>query len=681
MPTKRPASRGSSSAPAAKKTTAKKAAKKAPARKQAPQRPVVTASTPPSQQGAVLQQAVAVEAPVVPAVVPTDPGWMPALEVLYARALAFAEGRAHEAPRLGVEDVPGPVRELQEALPLDDVDLSILMIAAAPALEVAFEEVFAALNREPDAVGPTVDTVMQLAGLDPLDGADRSRFSDTSVMRVLNLIETGPANRGLLRQVVKVPEQVVRYLLDDWRPDPSTVRALRAPDRDPLHPGLLPEVELPDSLPAVLRARAGTAALDHVRLQTLAALDREPMIFDAALLDLGKDAHETTLRTCARDASMLGTVLAFDYRTAAPDVPVVDALSFFTHIGAPFIAIVDTRRHLGPWEMAAITIPLPTLAQREEWWRILAPASDLALARTATHLEPEDILHAAASPQERVLAKASGSLRRSRVQTIAPEVSLADVIVDDRVREQLTSLADRVRYRTVVIDEWRMRPGGGRGRGVTALFAGASGTGKTMSAEALAGELGVPLFKVDLASVVDKYIGETEKNLEEVFRSVENDDGVLLFDEADALFGKRSDVSDARDRYANIEVAYLLQRIEQFDGLAILTTNLRANLDEAFQRRLDAIVDFEEPDADARFTIWARALGPFEGTVADEDLRSLAAIDITGGSIRSIVVSAAYYAAADGRALSRSHLLRGLQEEWRKAGRLNFPAGQFAEWM
>ena len=155
---------------------------------------------------------------------------------------------------------------------------------------------------------------------------------------------------------------------------------------------------------------------------------------------------------------------------------------------------------------------------------------------------------------------------------------------------------------------------------------------------------------------------------------------MLLFDEADALFGKRSDVSDARDRYANIEVAYLLQRIEQFDGLAILTTNLRANLDEAFQRRLDAIIDFKEPDAEARLIIWERALGPFTGTIAHWDLVSLAQLDITGGSIRSAVVSAAYYAASDGTAMMRAHLLRGLQEEWRKAGRLNFPVSDFHGW-
>src|SRR5437763_136488 len=143
-----------------------------------------------------------------------------------------------------------------------------------------------------------------------------------------------------------------------------------------------------------------------------------------------------------------------------------------------------------------------------------------------------------------------------------------------------------------VLDEWRMRPGGGRGRGVSGLFAGDSGTGKTMSAEVVAGCLGLDLYTINLATVVDKYVGETEKNLERIFTEAAGVNGVLLFDEADALFGKRSEVRDAHDRYANIEVAYLLQRLETFDGLAVLSTNLRANLDEAFTRRLDVIVDF-----------------------------------------------------------------------------------------
>ena len=183
---------------------------------------------------------------------------------------------------------------------------------------------------------------------------------------------------------------------------------------------------------------------------------------------------------------------------------------------------------------------------------------------------------------------------------------------DDLVAAGATSTASsasstaRARHRDRVLGEWGMGGGGGRGRGITALFAGDSGTGKTMSAEVVAGELGLDLYVIDLSTVVDKYIGETEKNLDRIFTEADRVNGVLLFDEADALFGKRSEVKDARDRYANVEVAYLLQRMESFDGLAILTTNLRANVDEAFIRRLDAIVDFPMPEEDAP----APAVGP-----------------------------------------------------------------------
>jgi len=231
-----------------------------------------------------------------------------------------------------------------------------------------------------------------------------------------------------------------------------------------------------------------------------------------------------------------------------------------------------------------------------------------------------------------------------------------------------------------VLDEWGLRPGGGRGRGVTALFSGGPGTGKTMAAEALAGELGVPLFRVDLAAVVDKYIGETEKNLERVFSSVEDVDGVLLFDEADALFGKRSDVSDARDRYANLEVAYLLQRMESFDGLAILTTNLRANLDVAFLRRLDSVIDFPDPDQDTRESLWRACLTGLVGLVGNDDVRRLASLPMSGGAIRAAVVTAAYLAAQQGVEIDRTFLLQACEREWRKIGRLSFPNADFAEW-
>ena len=179
---------------------------------------------------------------------------------------------------------------------------------------------------------------------------------------------------------------------------------------------------------------------------------------------------------------------------------------------------------------------------------------------------------------------------------VEPRVTWSDLVLPAGVVEQLRELTGRARHRDLVLDEWGMARTSLKGRGVTALFAGDSGTGKTMSAEVIAGSLGLDLYVIDLSTIVDKYIGETEKNLDRVFTEADRVNGVLLFDEADAIFGKRSEVKDARDRYANVEVAYLLQRMEQFDGMAILTTNLRANVDEAFLRRLDAIVDFPLPE-------------------------------------------------------------------------------------
>jgi SpoVK/Ycf46/Vps4 family AAA+-type ATPase len=225
-----------------------------------------------------------------------------------------------------------------------------------------------------------------------------------------------------------------------------------------------------------------------------------------------------------------------------------------------------------------------------------------------------------------------------------------------------------------------MRPGGNRGRGITGLFAGDSGTGKTMSAEVIAGVLGLDLYSINLATVVDKYVGETEKNLERIFSEADGINGVLLFDEADAIFGKRSEVRDAHDRYANIETAYLLQRMESFDGLAILSTNLRANLDEAFARRLDAVIDFPLPDPEFRLLLWERCLRRDVPRPDDLDLDFAAnRFELSGGNIRSIAVTAAYFAAETGRPVSMLDLMRATQREYRKLGRLCVES-EFGPW-
>ena len=254
---------------------------------------------------------------------------------------------------------------------------------------------------------------------------------------------------------------------------------------------------------------------------------------------------------------------------------------------------------------------------------------------------------------------------------VTPRVGWDDLVLPPGPLDALREIELRARHRERVLGDWNMRPGGGRGHGVVALFAGDSGTGKTMSAEVVAGGLALDLYVVDLSTVVDKYIGETEKNLERIFRAAAGTNAVLLFDEADAVFGKRSDVKDSHDRYANVESAYLLQRMETFDGLAILATNLRANIDEAFTRRLDVIVDFPMPDAAQRTRLWDRSLGSHVRRDEGVDLEFLGrSFELAGGGIRSAAVTAAYLAAADRGTVLMKHCILAVHREYRKLGRL-----------
>jgi SpoVK/Ycf46/Vps4 family AAA+-type ATPase len=246
-----------------------------------------------------------------------------------------------------------------------------------------------------------------------------------------------------------------------------------------------------------------------------------------------------------------------------------------------------------------------------------------------------------------------------------------DLVVPSDARRQLHELRGWLAHRRQVLNDWGFARALPLGKGVCALFAGPSGTGKTMAAGVVAADLGLDLYKIDLATVVSKYVGETEKNLERIFAAAENANAVLLFDEAEAIFGKRSAVRDAHDRYANIEIAYLLQRMEEYDGIAILATNLRDHLDDAFLRRLQFIIDFPVPDECQRERMWRQfipAAAPVDKSV---DYPFLARqFRLTGGNIKNIVVSAAYLASANGGQIDMVHLLRASWREHQKIGRV-----------
>ncbi len=273
---------------------------------------------------------------------------------------------------------------------------------------------------------------------------------------------------------------------------------------------------------------------------------------------------------------------------------------------------------------------------------------------------------------ERVVWDACRTEARPRLDGLAERVEAVadwdDIILPDGQLRTLHTIASQVRQRHRVYDHWGFATKGRRGLGISALFAGPSGTGKTMAAEVLARDLQLDLYRIDLATVVSKYIGETEKNLKRLFDAAEAGGAILFFDEADALFGKRSDVKDSHDRYANIEVSYLLQRMESYRGLAILTTNLKTALDSAFLRRIRFVVHFPFPDAAQRARIW-RGIFPAETPTATLDHDRLAQLDVAGGHIRNIALGAAFLAADRSDAVTMSDLAQAAQAEYAKLER------------
>nr|HRJ41990.1 ATP-binding protein [Caldilineaceae bacterium] len=256
-------------------------------------------------------------------------------------------------------------------------------------------------------------------------------------------------------------------------------------------------------------------------------------------------------------------------------------------------------------------------------------------------------------------------------QKIEPRYDWGDLVLPEDQKSMLQEMVQTVKGRGVVMEEWGVGRKLKASAGVTVLFAGPPGTGKTMAAEVITKDLGLDLYKLDLSMVVSKYIGETEKNLGKIFDEAQSSSAVLFFDEADAIFGKRSEVKDSHDRYANMEVSYLLQRMEEYDGVTILATNLRANMDEAFTRRMQFIVDFPFPDEEERLHIWQTLFPEDLPQSADIDLALFASrFKLAGGSIRNIIVGAAYLAAANDGQVTMNHLLHSPRREMQKMGRL-----------
>ena len=328
-----------------------------------------------------------------------------------------------------------------------------------------------------------------------------------------------------------------------------------------------------------------------------------------------------------------------------------------------------------------IDLPPPTHAERRTSWLQVAGldakehACRLASTFETTLSEIGSIgaTLGTAAPEQRFREAWEACRRLSRpvLETLAQRVSsrttLDDVVLPARQKSQLTELVDQIRLSRIVTEDWGFAEKSRRGLGLSVLFAGESGTGKTFAAEAIANELGFDLYRIDLAAVVSKFIGETEKNLKRIFDAAERGGGALFFDESDALFGRRTEVRDSHDRYANIEINYLLQRMEDYRGMSILATNRRSALDQAFTRRLAFVVEFPFPDRDGAEAIWATVF-PAAAPTGNLDLGRLAALNLAGGSIRNVALRASYRAARSGVSIDTDLILEAARGEQRKMG-------------
>ncbi|HET9345468.1 MAG TPA: ATP-binding protein [Candidatus Limnocylindrales bacterium] len=613
-------------------------------------------------------------------------------------------------PALAIH-APTRLEWLADAYDLSPFDVDVVLVALAPELDRRFGSLYdRALGTA--AGRPTVGLAIDLlcsSRDERLRG--RSRFAPDAPLVGSDLLRlsspTGGAD-GLLDRFLALDPQISRLLLAEDRPD-DELAAIVAPVRASVAATAVFEPIAEAALTAfAAKAGAGSPLRLYLRgpsgsgKRRCAAVIAGQLELDLLAIDLrrrpaGGDLR-IVLRRALREASFLG---ALPYLSRLDELSVEERLDVMGIIaafrGSILLGGEADRRGLGPWPdgVTEVALGIQPVEDRRRAWAIGLGAVGVAVDdRTLSalagryRLTPGQIVSAidegggiGGRPDERAddagvfaqlrLAAASvgGFDLAPLAERLSPTATWDDIVLPDDAVRQLREICSRVDEVYHVLGEWGFGSRFSRGRGTSALFAGPSGTGKTMAAEIVATELGLDLYRIDLAGVVSKYIGETEKNLDRIFAAAEGANAILLFDEADALFGKRSEVRDAHDRYANIEISYLLAKMELFEGLTILATNLRQNLDEAFVRRLAFTIHFPFPNAASRAEIWRRVWPSAVPLAADVDLELLARDHrLSGGNIRNAAIAAAYLAAAEDSAVAMRHLRHAVRREYQKMG-------------
>jgi ATP-dependent 26S proteasome regulatory subunit len=618
--------------------------------------------------------------------------------------------------------IPLRLDRLVRLFGLTPFDLDVLLICLLPEIDLRYERAYAYLHDDVTRKQASVGLILEL--LCPTLRhriAARPRFSAAAPLlrhRLLAVLDD-PAQSAapLLRRPLKLDDRIVGYLLGDDQPDERIGRysILIKPTRQ------LCDLPLPAETKERLNRLFDTGAFaergalfqlygpDGAGKDALAEAVCQQLRMGLLRVDVAKVAHlqdselHFAATLLAREAALTGAGLHLDGFTPELAELAGPQLELLMTIVAPRAAIIflggpvmwPVPESLAAARVVPIEIVLPDSGERLLLWhRALGdggkvPEADLTVLASQFRLSAAQIQAAAGSARNQAywrdpVARAidlddlqaacrQHSNRRlaSLAQRILPRYRWDDIVLSADRRQQLTDIFNAARFGTRVYGDWGFGDKLSLGKGLSVLFSGPSGTGKTMAAEIIAGALGMDLYRIDLSLIVSKFIGETEKNLARIFAEAETANAILFFDEADALFGKRSEVRDAHDRYANLETSYLLQRMEAFEGIAILATNLGKNLDEAFLRRLHFIMEFPLPDAALRKEIWERVFPPQLPRAPDIDLDLIAhRFEFAGGNIKNVALAAAFKAAANGGVVGFGDLLSATRREYQKMGKL-----------
>jgi hypothetical protein len=612
------------------------------------------------------------------------------LATLRVRLERHADGDpvADEQPAPGHEGSYA-IDVLAESFGLSAFERSVVLLCAGVELDLELARACAAAQPESDSSLPTFSLALAA-----LPGAHWSALPPWAPLRQMRLVEVGHGST-LTTSPLRIDERVLHFIVGLGGLDERLRNVVQPLNVDV--PLVSSHDDIARSVASVWQQDFGGSPAPVVQLCGADA-EAKRAIVAAACARLGAGASVAAARSIPSDAldaaalarlwdregALSNGVLLVD---AGDEVEGAAAAALGAFADASRVALViGTRDRRRSWRRATVAFEVakPSAAEQRNLWEqgLGSTANGSVDALVAQFDLPAHVVHEAClearvargSGRDPAGAARAACLARIRprlddlAQRIRPAARWEDLVLPEAQHHQLREIALHVRHRLRVYEEWGFARRDARGFGISALFAGPSGTGKTFTAEILASELGLDCYRVDLSQVVNKYIGETEKNLRRVFDAAEDGGTLLLFDEADALFGRRSEVKDSHDRYANIEVSYLLQRMETYRGLAILTTNAKEALDQAFTRRLRFVVHFSFPDAQQRAAIWRRVF-PTETPLGELDFDALAGVNISGAVIRNVAVSAACIAAATSDAVEMEHVYAALRSELAKLER------------